>query len=482
MTFRSDTDSSADPHAARDARLRRVLFHSYHFPPIGGSGAQRPLRLASYLPELGYQPLVVTGGGATADRWAPEDRSLVADVPPELEVRRLAAASEPASSSGWRGRAERWLFLRSDWSRWWVENSVELGSRIGGDVDLIYVWMQPYASAEAGATLSRRLGKPWVADLGDPWALDEMMVYPSALHRRRDLSRMGALLRTAAAIVMSTSEAVHRLLAEFPQLGDRPVIAIPNGFAAEDFAGDPSTRSDDKFRIVHTGYLHTELGLQRRRPVPLPRALRDDIPGLDILTRSHVHLVEAINRVLDRDPSLAGKVELHLAGVLTEADREVAARCSATRLHGYVTHAESVELMRSANLLFLPMQDLPRGVRATIVPGKTYEYLAAGRPILAAVPDGDARDILEEAGSATLVRPSDVEGMSAAIRIGIERAQAGGTPPSPDYGVVARFEYHKLTSDLAAVFDTVLSGATRMSAQGGRRGPGKTPSGGGQFG
>ena len=203
----------------------------------------------------------------------------MADVPPELEVQRLDSAAEPGGSTRWRGRAERWLFLQSRWSRWWVENSVDLGCRITGDVDLIYVWMQPYDSAEAGAALSQRLGRPWVADLGDPWALDEMMVYPSALHRRRDLARMGALLGSAAAIVMSTPEAVHRLLARFPQLADRPVLAIPNGFAAEDFAGDPPARTDDTFRIVHTGYLHTELGLQQRRSRPLRRALRGSVRG-----------------------------------------------------------------------------------------------------------------------------------------------------------------------------------------------------------
>ncbi len=260
--------------------MPRLLFHSYHFPPIGGSGAQRPLRMARFLHERGYEPHVVTGGGATADRWAPEDETLLAEIPGGLEVSRLPAAGEPEGSSRWRGRAERWLFLRPRWSHWWIEGSTALGLEAGRDADLIYVWMQPYDSAFAGAELSQRLGKPWVADLGDPWALDEMMVYPSALHRRRDLARMGSVLGTAAAIVMSTPEAVQRLLAAFPQLADRPVVAIPNGFAAEDFDGVAPARSDDAFRIVHTGYLHTELGLQLRGSLPLRKLLRGSVPGL----------------------------------------------------------------------------------------------------------------------------------------------------------------------------------------------------------
>jgi glycosyltransferase involved in cell wall biosynthesis len=445
------------------AKVRKILVHSYHFPPIGGSGAQRPLKMVRRLIDFGYESVVVTGGGATTDRWAPEDATLVAEIPAQSDVHRLRGDDEPASSRRRQRFAERWLGVRGQWDAWWTENSYELGLEAGSDVDLVYVWMQPYASAEVGAALSRDLQRPWVADLGDPWALDEMMVYPSALHRRVALRRMRDQLDTTSAIVMSTREAVHRLSEQFPGLTDRPIVAIPNGFDAADFAGDPSARDDDKFRVVHTGYLHTALGEQHRRRRTLRRVLGGGVPGLDILTRSHVYLVEAINRLLARDPTLREVLELQLAGVMTETDRAVATRCPVT-IHGYMTHADSIALMRSADLLFLPMQDLPRGVRATIVPGKTYEYLASGTPILAAIPDGDARDILEDAGNAILVRPDDVDGIANGIATELARFQVGASAPLPRPEVVARFEYGKLAGDLATVFDVVLRARSRTTA------------------
>lgn len=439
----------------KPGRPKKLLFHTYHFPPIGGSGAQRPLKMVRNLAEQGYRSVVVTrGGDEREDRWAPKDATLIAEIPAGLEIRRVRSP-EPAPTARWRPIAERWLRVTDRWTAWWGESSYRLGLEAGSDADLIYVWMQPYASAAPGAALSRALGVPWVADLGDPWALDEMMVYPSALHRRLELRRMRRLLGTASAIVMSTSEAVDRLHREFPELRDRPVVAIPNGFDAEDFTVEPTPRVDDKFRIVHTGYLHTELGLQQRNRRSLLTALGGRARGLDILTRSHVYLVEAINTALQREPQLRDVVELHLAGVLNETDRSVAARCPVVALHGYMSHSDSIELMRTGDLLFLPMQNLPQGVRATIVPGKTYEYLASGTPILGAVPEGDARDILAEAGNATLVRPDDVEGMAAAIARAVERFRAGETPPLPSSEVVARFEYRKLAADLAAVFDAL---------------------------
>jgi len=455
----------AQPSPRRPVRL---LFHSYHFPPIGGSGAQRPLKMARYLSEFGYRPVVVTGGGATSDRWAPEDTTLLAEVPAEVEVHRVAGSPPPETSARWRGRAERWLGVSAPWATWWVDRSTRLGRDVGADVDLIYVWMQPYASAAAGAALSRELDRPWVADLGDPWALDEMMVYPSALHRRRELHRMGSVLETASAIVMSTPEAARRLVEHFPQLADKPVVAIPNGFDATDFTARVIPRTDGRFRLVHTGYLHTELGQQLRRTRALRRMLHGAVSGLDILTRSHVFVLEALDRLMRADPRARDDVEFHLAGVLTDADREAAARSPAVLLLGYTTHAESIQLMRTADLLFLPMQNLPPGVRSTIVPGKTYEYLASGAPILAAVPDGDARDILGEAGNAILCRPDDVEGMTAALAGRLERFRAGVAPDPPDPEVVARFEYRHLAGRLAAVFDGVL-GAHEAPAAASRR-------------
>src|SRR5437899_614171 len=112
-------------------------------------------------------------------------------------------------------------------------------------VDVIYALMSPYANAEAAALLARRLGKPWIADLGDPWALDEMMIYPTELHRRHELAKMRRLLGSAAAIVMTTPEAARRMREAFPELSRTPILSIPCGFDLTDFEGQAPVRDDD---------------------------------------------------------------------------------------------------------------------------------------------------------------------------------------------------------------------------------------------
>jgi glycosyltransferase involved in cell wall biosynthesis len=115
--------------------------------------------------------------------------------------------------------------------------------------------------------------------------------------------------------------------------------------------------------------------------------------------------------------------------------------------------------MRSADLLFLPMHDLPAGRRARIVPGKTYEYLGSGRPILAGVPDGDARDLLSELPWAHVCRPRDAEAMAAAIAGEVRQKRArGAAAPDGDRALVAGFERRALTRRFAAVFDRLVAG------------------------
>jgi Glycosyltransferase Family 4/Glycosyl transferases group 1 len=430
--------------------VSRFLFLTYHFPPIGGAGVQRSVQLCRHLPALGHAPTVVTGPGAPDFRWAPQDDLLEADS--SVRVHRIEAP-EPPRYGRWSGRAERWLRVTLPWQRWWERHALELALRVGRDCDLVYASVAPYQAAGSAIAIARALGRPLVVDFEDPWALDEMLVYPTALHRRLELRRMRRTLRAADAIVMNTDEAAHVVARTFPELRGRVVAAVPNRYDADDFADPVPARDDGRFRIVHTGSLHTDLGRRQRSAPRLLRALGGTMPGVDFLTRSHVFLLEALERLAQERPEVVEPVELHLAGVLTGEDLEIANASPFVRVRGFLPHRQTTELVRSADLLFLPMHDLPAGERARLVPCKTYEYLASGRPILAAVPDGDARDLLAEQPGVHLCRPTEVDEMRRVVA----GVLAGGRPESvhrlPRLG---RFERGALAAELTAVYRSVL--------------------------
>ena len=431
--------------------MKQVLFVAYFFPPYGGGGVQRSIKFVRYLPDFGYRPVVLTRPVNASVLHAPPDGSLEASVADGTDVVRVAGP-EPSRDGGWTGRAQRWFRRPDALDRWWTESVVTEGRGAAEGCDLIFATMSPFESGEAAARLAGDTGKPWVADLRDPWALDEWRVYPTALHRRLELRRMGRALASADAIVMNTREAARALVARFPELARKPVLTIPNGFDASDFAGPAPDRSDGAFRIVHAGAVHTDVDPKSTRTAR--RLLGGEASGLDISTRSHLVLLQAVAAALAARPELRTKLEVHLAGVISDADRALLPE-DVVHVHGYLPHAQTIALLRSADLLFLPMHDLPAGVRSRIVPGKTYEYLGAGRPVLGALPDGDARDLLVEAGNAVLCRPGDVDGMARLVLGQVERAERGEPMPAPRPDVLARYERRALTARLAEVFDGV---------------------------
>lgn len=429
--------------------VRRALVLAYHFPPQGGGGVQRSLKFVRYLAELGYEPVVVTGPPTAGGRWTPADETLATELPPDVRVVR-ARGPQPVERP-MRARASRWTGAETEFGRWWTKAGLAAARR-AGEVDIVYASLSPWESAVVAARIAAELDVPWVADLRDPWALDEMTVYPTALHRRAAVRAMRRALTGAAAIVMNVPEARDALLSRFPELGDRPVVTIPNGYDAADFAAPAPPAVAGPLRIVHTGFLHTAGGLRERRAAPLRRALGGSLAGVDILGRSHLNLMAAVERLLAEDPSIADRLEVHLAGDMSQADRAACEDCPVVRIHGYLPHLETVGLMRSADLLFLPMHGLTPGRRARIVPGKTYEYLAARRPILATVPDGDARDLLAGNPHARLCRPGDVEGLAALLAAELDRPRPA--PPGPQPPAV--LERRALTALLADTFDRAL--------------------------
>jgi glycosyltransferase involved in cell wall biosynthesis len=433
----------------------RILFIAYHFPPAGGAGVQRSLKFVRYLPSFGYEPVVVTGPVGSYGDFGLPDETLTEELPSSIDVYRIPEPEPAAESTRWRGRLERWLRLPTAWSEWWVRGAIET-ARAAGPVDLVFTSMSPFESTRVAATVAAERGVPWVADLRDPWALDEMRVYPTRLHRWLDGRSMRRELGTAAGVIMNTPEAALAVSDSFPEL--RRVTSIPNGFDATDFESVVRRRSDGPFRIVHTGELHTELAGELGRFRRIRAALGGSLNGVDITTRSHLYLLQAIASLKETDPDLSERIELHLVGPVSDSDRAAIAVPNVFA-HGYLPHGEALDFVRSADLLFLPMHDLSPGSRARIVPGKTYEYVASGRPILAAVPEGDARDLLRAAATAWICGPRDVACMTKAIREQVLRSAGQDAQSGIREEILGLYERRVLTRRLAGFFDEFVASA-----------------------
>ncbi len=425
---------------------------AYFFPPMGDGGVFRSLKLARYLPRHDWNPVVVCG--RPEDYWIRDD-SLLAELPEICEVhhvggftgqgllRRLRGGGGAASTGGRRSsglfrrlRALGDLFFLPDSYAGWIpaarRRSHSLLAR--GDIELIYSSGPPDSAHVAAAGLAMSSGLPWVADFRDPWFNLHLKSPPTGIHRALHRRLESRVLREAQ--VVTVTEGWRQRLA--PQCA-RPPVLIRNGFDPADYEGmSPVPSSDDTITILHTGKLS--------------------------LTRSARPFLEGLADLLAARPELRTSLRVDFLGP-RESDNELAADAlglgSCVRWQDSVPHSKSAERQRRAGLLLLIKHDDPR--YRDLVPGKFYEYVAAGRPILAVTPAGEIDELMERYRLGWTARPrreSVAQKLAEALGVLDEGWSArGGHPPE--------LTRTRQAEQMAALFDELCSG--RQGEMGGER-------------
>jgi glycosyltransferase involved in cell wall biosynthesis len=373
----------------------KVLLVSFYFPPAGGGGVQRPLKLATHLPELGFETHVLAPDDP---RWIHRDDEL---QPPTLAwVHRAryvgTSGRKPAEElHGTQGlqRASKQIqlfgrrFLVPDenvsWNLTAIPAAIRIARREG--IDVVVTTSPPSSVHLIGAAVKRATGAKWVADLRD-----SVVAHP---HRRAERLVVRAkeqgehavakLIARSADAITCVSDAIADEMRERSPRG--PVVTIPNGSDFDDFAG-LERHPSDRFRLTHAGSF-----FGKRDPRPFLNALKQS--GLD-------------------------DVVVRFLGDFRAADREWAEQLDLgdrLELIAYAPRRRSLELQRDSEALRLLIPDAG-GRGKGVLSGKVFEYLAAERPILAVVPpDGAAAELIRAAGAGLVVAPEDVDGIAAAL-------------------------------------------------------------------
>lgn len=371
--------------------MKKVLVIAYYWPPSGGSGVQRWVKMCKYLPQNGWLPVVYTplNPALTA-----VDDTLAADVPAEVEVIRRRII-EPGQFSRKTTNAQvtpingQKKTLKQRIAMWirgnlfipdprvlWVLPSVRFLCRYLREhhVDAIVSTGPPHSMHLIAKMVARRTGLPWVADFRDPWTrmfyFKHLSLTPRAesLHVKMELSVLDGATR-----VVAVSPLVQL---DFQQATETPVELITNGFDAQDFPDMPrSSFSSEHFTLLHAGLFAA-----------------DGNPTV---------LWEALGEMVASDSDFARDFRLVLCGKTDSA--VISALCEAglgdnfTDL-GYVDHKSVVQRMKGAAALMLPLRKEPE-YRATL-PGKLFEYLAARRPVIGVgQKDGAMAAILSSTGA-----------------------------------------------------------------------------------
>ncbi len=389
--------------------MRRVLMVSYHFPPMSAAGVHRPLGFVRHLPAHGWLPHVVTVAGTAA--YA-EDPGLLRALPPEVAVERAANLSTSHVVAalvrlGLRESArllEAWL--RAPDGHWpWAAGAALCGLRAHRRAPFDAIWTtSPPASAHlAGLLLAETTGRPWVADFRNEWTTHPERPRPATpVHACFEAALEAATVRRAAAVTTLAPPHTALLRAGYPNRAGR-IGTIEGGADPEDFAGLEAVHPPaDRFVI---GYPGTFFGADS------PRIVLD--------------AVDALARAGEVEGS---RVQLRVAGYLWEAAGCLRTAGDRVRYDGNLSHAAALRLCRESTVQLL----LLVGKRRRSFPGKMYEYLASGRPILAVLPrDAECRAVVAESGGAIFADPDDPGSVRDAVRTLYARWRVGELGPAP---------------------------------------------------
>ena len=436
--------------------MRRVGLVAYWYPPRQSAGALRAAALARYLPEFGWQPVVITVrprgpqhvptgvDGVPEPALATTDRAWHALARAAVETLRGPAALESLKTenvlAGRRpqARAAHWLYRHvlsfpDDTWPWLVDRRSVARVLAAHGVDAIVSTSPPPTAHLVAAAAARRLHVPWIADYRDPWS------QRSAWRRAWPLAGVEARLEqrtlARAAHVVTVSDPIA---ANLRCLLGRPVSVVPNGFDPADraaVASDPLPLGAGRFTLLHTGTLTT--------------GSRE--PGL---------LFEALDAIVGRGDLPIGSLEVWFVGHHLEVARRAALAwprlAPALRLAGPVPRATALDAQRRATALVA--LGSPDPAYDGDVPIKVFEYLDAGRPILAIASAQSALAALlgVTRGGHTAATASEVE--AALLDWVVAWRRDGRVRASTDPRAVARYERRRLTGEFAHILDRVAAG------------------------
>jgi glycosyltransferase involved in cell wall biosynthesis len=436
--------------------LKKVLILTYYWPPCGGAGVQRWLKFTKYMREFKYEPVIYT---AENPEYPSIDESLERDVPDNLTVLKTRVW-EPYKLYKWftfqkKGHKVNTAFLNEkkkqgltekiaiwirgnlfipDARRFWIKPSVRylIHYLSENPVDLIVSTGTPHSLHLIALKITKKLKIPWVADFRDPWTKiyyqQSLMVGRLASRKHQKLEQ--SVLQNAHAVTVVSQD----MKRQFEEMGAPDIRLIPNGFDHEDFI-DPVVEKtpivpDQHFSITHVGTL-----FPLRNPVNLWKALSE-------LVGEHKDLAK------DLKINLAGAMDYAVSKSIDEANL-----VDWVNKMGNIPFQEAISLMKHSRVLLLLIINKPEA--RGILTGKLFEYMNAGRPILAIGPtDGEVGHVLKDTLTGHIVGYHDKEAIKKQILDYYILYREGKLEVTPTN--IEKYSRKNLTAEMTDLFNEIL--------------------------
>lgn len=445
----------------------RALVVAYAFPPTGGGGVGRPVKLVKYLGLHGVRPAVLTASNPSSPL---RDESLLADVPAGTEIVRVrtlepgyavkragwSAASRGAAAQVSLGEralrlavaAGRQLLVPDPQVLWLPAAQLALARRLArGADDVVLITGPPFSQFLLGPLARLRPGTAVILDYRDEWStVREAYEMKAALPARVGAALERAVVSSAHAITTATEAFRDNLLARFPFLDPARVVAIPNGYDPDDFPADmpgPPVAAD-KLTITYAGTIFR-------------------------LTSARGFL-GAVRRLAAAHPALARRLRVRFLGRIVETELDAFAGTEALGVErtGYLPHQEITRALAASHLALCLLDEAPHVER--IYPAKIFElgHLADlwGLRVLTLAPPGALAELVESHHLGVVLPPRDEVAIAEALARELRAFVAGARPPAPRPTDFARYDRRALAGDFARVMREALGRARGLSKHG----------------
>jgi glycosyltransferase involved in cell wall biosynthesis len=415
-------------------KRKRLLMIAYFFPPLGGSGALRPVKLAKYLPDFGWEPIILTV--KNPDWYYAYDRDLLRELPPDLPVLRtpmLRSAFVYRLLNPFRIRsmdqALRRFLLQPDDQVGWIPFGYLSGLQTAerSAVKAIYSTSAPMSTHLIAYLLHKRTGLPWVADFRDEWFENPDFSFPTCLHRSFHYHLEGMVVKKAHRVIAPAEEFL-RLLEKHTD-GGHKFHTIEMGFDPDDFSTSWGTERAKGRRFVLT------------------------FSGLFYGSFKPFMVLKAINDLIEKGKIPAGDIKVRFVGANTPEESGFEDRYKICEFTGFVSHKQALAYITGSDAALLLLSK-ERG--KDVIPSKTFEYMASGNPILAVVPsDGEVARIIRKTNTGVVADFEDTEGIKAAYlrlyRQWVDKSEG----LQPDTSEIAKYDQRRLAKRFASLLDEI---------------------------
>lgn len=422
--------------------MKNIILIAYEFYPTNTGGSHRPFRIASFLKNNGYNPIVITA----------DDDALKSKEDPSLQlllnnIKITTFKTTLRKENWWTKLTEKYYFNTVDdtYTRWkltLIEKIQEITEK--HSVEAIFITAPPFSMATATQDLKNKFNIPIWLDLRDAWSQWNIYPYASKLHYRLTLNTEKKALIAANKIFVTSKVTLNDFLILHPEISKNNFLYLPNSFDQFENTSIQTSQNDQK--IIKIGYVGsfyfnpaTELLQTKKWYNKKPHQWLQYTPTREYWQyRSPYYFFKILQKAFELSPSLINKVEINFVGDTPSWLLEMidAFNLSKSINHvGRLPKSDVVKFQNEQDLLLITSAKRELKPDYSIA-GKTFEYFSLLKPILAVVSNGAQKDILQESGLALILDPDECENAAKKLISFLEN----GTMISPKKHIIENYK------------------------------------------